>query len=276
MKFPQTLRDLARYQAIHSRLADPRQPSGTGEGKVVVFVTCSIHADEVASTQTAVEFAWRLLAEDSVKFRIILDNVILVLVPSLNPDGVDIVTRWYRKTLGTPFEGTSPPELYQKYTGHDNNRDWYIFSQQETRLVVSQLHNVWHPQIVLDMHQQGQNGSRMFLPPWLDPIDPNVDPILVQRTNAFGSGMAADLTAAGKTGIVINALYDFWTPARHYQGHPSTFHPEGHPEGRRLSCPVCGTGRSCCPSRSSSRWRTARRRGVVPRCLALRPSGCLG
>ena len=96
-------------------------------------------------------------------------------MPSLNPDGVDLVTQWYRKTLGTPFEGTGPPELYQKYVGHDNNRDWYIFSQAETRLAISKLHNVWHPQIVYDVHQQGAYASRMFVPPWMDPIDPNID-----------------------------------------------------------------------------------------------------
>src|SRR3989442_956964 len=84
-------------------------------------------------------------------FRALLENTIFLLTPSLNPDGVDIVTRWYRKTLGTPFEGTMPPELYQKYTGHDNNRDWYMLSQQETRLVIGKLHNVWHPQIVYDV-----------------------------------------------------------------------------------------------------------------------------
>ena len=95
----------------------------------MVLITCSIHATELASTQTAVEFAYRLLTEDTPRFRAILQNTILLLVPSLNPDGVDIVTRWYRRTLGTPFEGTGPPELYQKYVGHDNNRDWYMFTQ---------------------------------------------------------------------------------------------------------------------------------------------------
>ena len=100
----------------------------------MVLITCSIHATEVASTHSAIQFVYNLLTQDTPKFRAILDNVIIVLVPSQNPDGLDIVTRWYRKTLGTPYEGTSPPELYHKYVGHDNNRDWYIFSQPETRL----------------------------------------------------------------------------------------------------------------------------------------------
>src|SRR5262245_39476116 len=220
---PETLQQLPRYIDIQRRLADPRITSDAqaesliAQGKTVVLITCSIHSTEVASTSTAVEFAYRILTESRPKFRTILDNTIFILVPSLNPDGVDIVTRWYRRTLGTPFEGTSPPELYHKYVGHDNNRDWYIFSQPETRLVISKLHNVWHPHIVYDVHQQRKYDCRIFVPPWLDPIEPNVDPILVQEMNAIGTGMAMDLTAAGKTGVAINAAYDFWTPARHYQ-----------------------------------------------------------
>jgi hypothetical protein len=222
---PDTLKRLNRYREIQTRLADPRITTEAEaekpilEGKTIVMITCSIHSNEVASTSTAVEFAYKILTEDRPKYRTILANTIIILVPSQNPDGVDIVTRWYRKTLGTPYEGTNPPELYQKYVGHDDNRDWYIFSQAETRLSGSKLHNVWHPQIVYDVHQQGAYASRMFVPPWLDPIDPNVDPILAQSGNAIGSAMAADLTAAGKTGVAINALYDFWSPARHYQAY---------------------------------------------------------
>ncbi len=220
---PETMRKLDRYLAIQQRLADPRRATPLeaerfiGEGKTVVLITCSIHATEVASTHTAVEFAYRMLTDDSTRFQAIRAGTILILVPSLNPDGVDIVTRWYRKTLGTPFEGTSPPELYQKYVGHDNNRDWYIFSQPETRAVISQLHNVWHPEIVYDVHQQGSTGSRIFIPPWLDPIEPNVDAILAQEMNMIGTSIATDLTSAGKSGVAISASYDFWTPSRHYQ-----------------------------------------------------------
>jgi len=220
---PETLRNLDRYREIQRRLADPRTTSPTQaepmfkEGKNIVLMTCSIHANEVASTHSAVEFAYRLITENNPRFRTILDNTILLLVPSLNPDGLDIVTRWYRSTLGTKFEGTNPPELFHKYVGHDNNRDWYIFSQPETRATISQLHNVWHPEIVYDVHQQGAYASRMFIPPWLDPAEPNVDPILLQEMNALGTSMASDLTAAGKPGIAIHAAYDFWSPSRHYQ-----------------------------------------------------------
>lgn len=239
-----TIRSLSRYREIQARLADPRRTAEAEaetlirEGKTVVMITCSIHATEVASTSTAIEFAYRLITEDRPKFRAILQNTIFILVPSLNPDGVDIVTGWYRKTLGTPFEGTSPPELYHKYVGHDNNRDWYIFSQPETRLTVEKLLNVWRPQIVYDVHQQGAYASRMFVPPWLDPIDPNIDPIIAQLCNAVGAGMAADLTSAGKIGVAINAMYDFWTPARHYPAYHGGLRILSESASARLATPI--------------------------------------
>jgi len=267
---PATLRNLERYRWIQQKLADPRRTAEdeaerlTAEGKAVVMITCSIHATEIASTHTAVEFAYKLLAEDRPKLRTILDNVILLLVPSLNPDGLDLVTRWYRKTLGTPFEGTSPPELYQKYVGHDNNRDWYFFTQAETRLTVEKLHNVWHPQIVYDVHQMGPTGPRMFVPPWMDPIDPNIDPLIVQQCNAFGMGMALDLTAAGKKGVIVNTMYDFWSPSRHYQAYHGGLRILTESASVRISSPItageaerssapAGPGRSAAPAMMS--WR---------------------
>ena len=219
------IKNLDHYLDIQRRLSDPRRITPAeaqrleSEGKVIVMITCSIHATEVASTHTAVEFAYRLLTEDNnPKFKAILDNVILLLEPSQNPDGVDIVTRWYRKTRGTPWDGTAPPELYHKYVGHDDNRDWYIFTQPETRNTAT-LENKWHPQIVYDVHQMGPNTARIFVPPWMDPVDPNIDPILANICSMIGTGMAVDLAAAGKTGIAMNAMYDFWSPARQYQAY---------------------------------------------------------
>lgn len=241
---PRTLASLERYRWIQQKLADPRRTSREeaerliGEGKAVVMITCSIHATEIASTHTAVEFAYKLLTEDRPRQRAILENVISVLVPSLNPDGLDLVTRWYRRTLGTPYEGTAPPELYQKYTGHDNNRDWYFFTQAETRLTVEKLHNVWRPHIVYDVHQMGPSGPRMFVPPWMDPIDPNIDPLIVQQCNAYGMGMALDLTAAGKTGVIVNAMYDFWSPSRHYQAYHGGLRILSESASVRIATPI--------------------------------------
>lgn len=241
---PETLKRLARYQEIQRRLADPRVTTPAemeklaAEGKTVVLITCSVHATEVASSHAAIEYAYKLAASGAPRVKAILDNVIVVLAPSINPDGMDIVGEWYRKTLGTSFEGTNPPRLYQKYVGHDNNRDWYIFSQAENRAVISQLHNKWHPQIVYDIHQMGPSGCRMFVPPWLDPIEPNVDPVVAQQSNMIGMVMASDLTAAGRKGVVVNAVYDFWTPARAYQSFHAGMRILSESASVRIATPV--------------------------------------
>src|SRR5437016_6056 len=134
-------------------------------GKTIVAITCGIHSTEVGSYLSSMLIAYRLASSNDPEIQEILRNTIILLVPSTNPDGVDIVNNWYQKTLGTPYEGTDPPELYHKYTGHDDNRDWYAFTQVETQLVVDKILNIWHPQIVHDIHQQGAFGSRLFLPP---------------------------------------------------------------------------------------------------------------
>ena len=221
---PANLKRLDYYRLNNASLADPRgfrtaraAREAVHNGKTIVLITSSIHSTEVGGHLTPVALAYRLATDTSAETREILDNVILWLVPSQNPDGVTIVAKWYNRTLGTAAEGTSPPELYHYYTGHDDNRDWYAFTQVETRLTVDSLYNVWHPQIVHDIHQMGSEGARLFLPPYLDPVEPNIDPLLIDGVNALGSDMAWELASQGKTGISINSTYDAWTPARAYQ-----------------------------------------------------------
>ncbi|MEP6704655.1 MAG: M14 family zinc carboxypeptidase, partial [Acidobacteriota bacterium] len=185
------------------------------------LITCGIHSDEVGSTLSSMLIAHRLASSNEPEIKKILDNTIILLVPSLNPDGVDIVKNWYDKTLGTKFEGTDPPELYNKYVGHDDNRDWYAFTQIETQLTVDKIHNVWHPQIVNDIHQQGEYGSRLFLPPYMQPVEPNVPKQIVDGFTELGNYMAKTMRAAGYQGITTDSTYDAWTPARaysHYHG----------------------------------------------------------
>ncbi len=204
------------------RLADPRGLSDAeaealvARGKTIVAANYAIHSTEVAGFLTPLLFAHRLAASDEPDVLEMLDRTVLLLVPSHNPDGTDIVTAWYRKTLGTPFEGKSPPVLYQKYTGHDNNRDWYMFTQQESLLTVRHLYDRWRPQVVLDVHEMGEKEARTFLPPYTDPWEPNVDPALRTAVAAVGMDVAARLDAEGKAGVVVQALYDAWTPARAY------------------------------------------------------------
>ena len=92
------------------------------------------------------------------------------MIPSPNPDGIQIVADWYRKTLGTKSEGTSPPELYHYYAGHDDNRDWFMMNLKETQAITKLFWQEWFPEIVYDVHQQGQNASRFIIPPFFDPV----------------------------------------------------------------------------------------------------------
>jgi hypothetical protein len=229
---PANLARLDEYKQIQAQLADPRKlgpPAARdrkaaqliARDKTIVLITCGIHSTEVGSYLTSMLIAHRLASSNDPAVQKILDNTIVLLVPSLNPDGVDIVKNWYDKTLGTPYEGTDPPELYHKYTGHDDNRDWYAFTQVETQLTVDKIHNVWHPQIVHDIHQQGTVGSRLFLPPYMAPVEPNVPRQIVEGYTQLGNWMARELRAKGFQGITTDSTYDAWTPSRaysHYHG----------------------------------------------------------
>ena len=219
---PATLANLEKYRQIQHKLLDPRRrtaaelPRLLDEGKNVILITSSIHSTEVGGFLTPFVLADRLARGNSAEVREILRNTIVMLVPSQNPDGVDIVGNWYRATLNTPAEGSGPPELYHYYTGHDNNRDWYAFTQPETRYTIDSLYTPWTPQIVNDVHQQGPNAGRIFIPPYMDPLEPNIDPLLTGATNALGMSMAWRMIKDGKTGVATNASYDQWSPARQY------------------------------------------------------------
>ncbi|MBV9209276.1 MAG: hypothetical protein JOZ52_01535, partial [Acidobacteria bacterium] len=227
---PENLARLEEYKKIQAQLADPRLLGKDADrkaaqlikrGKTIVLITCGIHSDEVGSYLSSMLIAHRLASSNDPQVLKILSETIVLLVPSLNPDGVDIVKDWYDKTLGTPYEGTDPPVLYHKYTGHDDNRDWYAFTQAETQITVEQIHNVWHPQIVHDIHQQGENGARLFLPPYMQPVEPNVPQQIIEGYTELGNAIAGELRSAGFKGITTNTTYDAWTPARaysHYHG----------------------------------------------------------
>ncbi|MEO6656372.1 MAG: hypothetical protein ABIO36_09860, partial [Pyrinomonadaceae bacterium] len=134
----------------------------------------------------------------------------LLLIPSSNPDGIDIVADWYRKTLGTKSEGTSPPELYHHYAGHDDNRDWFMLNLAETQAITKLFWQQWFPQIVYDIHQQGQNASRFIIPPFFDPINPRISPSILREVGLIGYKMAADLQAKNIAGVATNSTYDTW------------------------------------------------------------------
>ncbi len=221
---PDTIARLDHYRDLQHRVADPRipGPDPVDESKPVVLITCSIHSSETASTLMATELLHDLAARDDPATREVLDNAILLLVPSANPDGVDKVAEWYEQSKGHAWEGEGMPRLYHKYAGHDTNRDWFMLNLVETRLLTKLLYREWFPTITYDVHQMGPKGARLFVPPFHDPVNPNLDPRVSQGIFLIGAHMAADLAAAGKTGVLTNAMYDNWwnggnrtTPQRH-------------------------------------------------------------
>lgn len=241
---PENMKKLEYYRDVNNRLYDPRR-TGPQEakrliagGKTIVAVQMSIHSTEVAAAQLSMELARFFATDDSPRTREILDNCIILMTPSHNPDGTQMVAEWNRKTAGTKFEGSTIPFLYHKYVGHDDNRDWYMFTQKESRITVGKIWNRWHPEISYDMHQMGSNAARLFIPPYVDPWDLNVNPILVSEMSMLGSTMAAELTGQGKDGVVIHAMYDGWTPARGYTNYHGGIRFLTEAASARLASPI--------------------------------------
>ncbi|HYY56442.1 MAG TPA: M14 family metallopeptidase [Pyrinomonadaceae bacterium] len=214
---PENIRDLEKYKAVQRGLADPRLASADAErdrlveqGKTVVAISCSIHSTEIVASQMSMQLAYELATAADEETREILRSTILILIPSANPDGIDIVADWYRRTLSTPYEGKEPPELYHHYAGHDDNRDWFMINLKETEAITTLFWKEWFPQIVYDVHQQGMTGSRFFIPPFHDPPNPLIAPLLLRQVGLLGYKVAADLQAANFRGVITNALYDTW------------------------------------------------------------------
>lgn len=213
---PENLANREHFRAIQGKLADPRGQDASEldqlcrEGKAVVLINCNLHSTEIASSQMSMELAFRLATENTQQIQEILENVIILLIPSSNPDGLNMVIDWYNRCVGTPYEGSPMPWLYHKYTGHDNNRDWFMLTQIETQIVTKILYEEWFPEVVYDVHEMGNRGARFVIPPYFDPVNPNIHPILQRELSLIGAQIALDLTSQGFTGVLSNAVYDMW------------------------------------------------------------------
>jgi Zinc carboxypeptidase len=214
----ENLRNRERYKEIARKLADPRGLSReqidalAGEGKAIFLLTCNIHASEIGSSQMAMEWAHKLATAQDAETKRRLNDVIVLLVPSLNPDGQIMITEWYRKYLGTKYEGGPLPYLYHHYTGHDNNRDWYMLTQIETKNVNQMVYHDWFPQFWLDEHQMGYYGPRIYIPPNADPVAKLVNPLVHRGNNLVGADMGWRLEEAGKSGVIYNYSFDAYWP----------------------------------------------------------------
>lgn len=210
------IRNLEKLKRINQRLADPRTITPADledlieDGKTIVSISCSIHSTEIVGSQMSMNLAYELATSTDDETREVLDKTVLLLIPSSNPDGIQIVADWYRKTLGTKSEGTSPPELYHHYAGHDNNRDWFMLNLAETQAITKLYWQEWFPQFVYDVHQMGQTGPRFVIPPFFDPPNPRIAPSILREVGLVGYKMAADLQAKGISGVATNTTFDTW------------------------------------------------------------------
>jgi hypothetical protein len=214
---PENIKNLDRYRQISAKLANPQTVKDAAEldslirqGKTIVSISCSIHSTEIVASQMSMNLAFELATATDETTREILNNTILLLIPSANPDGIDIVANWYRKTLGTKSEGATPPELYHHYAGHDNNRDWFMLNLKETQVITKLYWQQWFPQIVYDVHQMGQTGARFVIPPFFDPPNPRISPLILREVGLIGYKMAADLQAENIAGVATNTTFDTW------------------------------------------------------------------
>jgi len=178
----------------------------------VALVSCTIHSTEVGSTQMTTEFVWEFATTNDPERLAWMDHAVLLLMPSINPDGQFMIVDWYERWLGTEYEGGRMPWLYHHYVGHDDNRDYYALTQKETQVVNDVLYHRWYPQVFIDEHQMGSTGPRMFVPPQTDPLDPEVHSLVFRMADSIGTNMSRRLEENDKTGVGHNMIFDSYWP----------------------------------------------------------------
>jgi hypothetical protein len=212
---PENLSNIEKYKEISKKLAQGKISEAEAnelaeQGKTIALITCSMHATEHGPTQMSPELAYSMATSNSPEIAQILENVILLFVPSWNPDGNIMVTDWYRQNVGTPYETSPMPWLYHHYVGHDNNRDGFMLTQIETNYVNNILYHEWFPQVFMDMHEMGNNGARLFLSPLYEPRHHSLDPLITREIELTGAYMRTTLEEKNKVGVIHYALWNHW------------------------------------------------------------------
>ena len=209
------LENLERYRSISEQLARARIDDDTAvslanEGKAVVWIDGGLHATELAHGQMTPLLAHRVATEESAEMAAIRDNVIFLLMPMMNPDGLEIVRKWYESQLGSAFETTNPPELYHHYVGHDNNRDFFMNNMPESKAVARVVYNEWYPQIVYNQHQISPPYARIVIPPYSDPVNPKIHPGVTTGLNEIGSAMGNRFALKKMPGAISDVGFSMW------------------------------------------------------------------
>lgn len=206
------LKEINKQLALNPSIPTTEKDKMIKDGKVFVLGTLSMHSSEVGPSQSAPLIAYHLITSDNPEQVKIMDQVVYMMVPCHNPDGMNMVVNNYNKYKGTKYEGSSLPGVYHKYVGHDNNRDFIILSQTDTKAISAITGTTWFPQVMTEKHQMGSTGPRYFVPPNHDPIAENVDAELFIWGGLFGQNMINDMTNKGLTGISQHYIFDNYWP----------------------------------------------------------------
>ena len=215
---PSNIRQLAKYKSISQKLAraenlsDAEAKQLSKEGKSVVWIDGGLHATEVTGIHQLIQTLYTVLTRDDEETRNILKSTIILFVHA-NPDGQELVSNWYMRNADTLKRSTSDiPRLYEKYIGHDNNRDFFMLNMSESKNMSRQLYIEWMPQILYNHHQTGPPGTVVAGPPYRDPFNYVYDPLLVTGIDAVGAAMSSRLNAEGKPGYTMKSgsVYSTW------------------------------------------------------------------
>ncbi len=206
------LKEINRKLALDAELSDTERTACFEQGKVFVLGTLSMHSDEIAPATASPLIAYDLaVTQDPQKLKC-LEDVVYMMVPNHNPDGMDMVVEHYQKYKGTKYEGCPLPNVYHKYVGHDNNRDFVTLSQSDTKAIAALFNLDWFPQVMVEKHQMGYRGPRYYVPINHDPIAEIIDAGIWNWIGIFGSNLMKDMTGAGLAGVSQHYLFDnYWT-----------------------------------------------------------------
>jgi hypothetical protein len=215
---PENHKNLARYRDISRRLAlavgltDDQARALAKEGKAVVWIDGGLHATETLGAQQLAQMVYEMVSRDDEETRRFLNDCVILFVHA-NPDGNDLVAEWYMRNPDPQQRSlTNLPRLYQKYIGHDNNRDFFASTQPETENINRVLYHEWLPQILYNHHQSGPAGTVVWSSPQRDPYNYNLDPLLILGLQALGTHMHQRLASEGKPGATMasGGAYDGW------------------------------------------------------------------
>jgi hypothetical protein len=204
-------KDTAKRLALVKSLTDEQAHTLAHNGKVIVHIDGGLHATEVAPAQMTIQLAYNLVTATDPDTAAILDNIILLLWFSINPDGQNMVAKWYKSNLGTPYEVSAMPGLFQEYIGHDNNRDGYMNNMIESQ-VITRTELEYYPNVNYDHHQTAPFPARIWIPPFGDPVSLNPHPLMYRWVNVFGTAMAAWLDEHDMPGAMHRGRFDDWYP----------------------------------------------------------------